>query len=616
MSWLVSILIAVVAGGLSAVAAGFVANLYTDWYHVSTREGGAGYFVIFIALAGLIAGFVLGLIVARVVAGGAHPGALKTLVVLTLSITVIAATTASTFRLLADIPPTLRGETLILLAEVRWPLTQDASPALDPVGRALVLAALSGRTERARKAGPFWTEDAQRVDGRWVVPGAVEVFTSRGTRVLSIDPTLPGAMGLRIPLGARPTDRDHVWTEWMPHAREGMPSLPDGFSYRYRVVRRSEPSHIEQVGPFEVRTVADGFWVGAYENGKAVFASRGNFSVWHRGTPVSVAGTEVMTSVATLPGTPNALLVAVAPNNRPESCHLITFDGDVVRTTEIGRCQPSLTADLITDNQEWRDDAKMAKQVSGRIDRTGFMRAASYLLDDALFDVTTRTSRPMPRMQYPQGFHAGVPPLGVSPDLRSIVRLGFSETERGEPALLVFTNDSAGTAGTYLVPFGRAAVRYPGDDGITLEWFGHYFSWTRDASGLARLTLRDGVKPLPYRGTVVVSDDLASYQVYPSGEAMVAAMTELLAKEFHPKRSAEDIARGGFHATIDDVPVSVFYNENGHYASVYSERGQSPKLIHRIAARFNTILADGTYDHLFVYAPHDSSAIPKVDGVE
>ncbi len=92
-------------------------------------------------------------------------------------------------------------------------------------------------------------------------------------------------------------------------------------------------------------------WVGAYENGKAVFASRGNFSVWHRGTPVLIAGTEVMTSVATLPGPPNALLVGVAPSDRPVSCHLISLDGEVVRTTEIGRCQLSLTADLITDNQ-------------------------------------------------------------------------------------------------------------------------------------------------------------------------------------------------------------------------------------------------------------------------
>ena len=417
MSWLASILVAVFAAVLSAIASGVVASLYTEWYHVSTREGGASYLALFIALLGFAAGAVFGLIVARWVASGVNPGMLKAFGIVTSSIVVLAAATGATYRLLADVPPTIRGETLMLLAEVRWPLSQRESPALDTVGHTLVLAALSGRTQRASKDGAFWVDDAHKVDGRWVVPGAVEVFTSRGTRVLRVDPTLPGAMGVQIPLGARPTDRDSVWSEWMPRARAGAPdgstSRPDGFSYRYKVVRRSEPSHSEQVGAFEVRTTAEGYWVGAYENGKAVMASMGTFSVWHLGVRVAVAGSDVMASVATLPGTPDALLVSVAPADQASSCHMITLDGDVVRTTAIGRCQSTLAADLITDRQDWRDERKAEKQVSGRIDRAGFMRAATYLFDDALFDVSTRTARSMPPMQYAQGFHAGVPPLGV-----------------------------------------------------------------------------------------------------------------------------------------------------------------------------------------------------------
>ena len=109
-----------------------------------------------------------------------------------------------------------------------------------------------------------------------------------------------------------------------------------GFSYRYKVVRRSAPSHIEQVGAFDVRTTA------------------------------------------------------------------------------IGRCPSTLAADMITDRQDWRDERNAAKQVSGRIDRAGFMRAATFLFDHALFDVSTRTAQSMPLTQYAQGFHAGVPPLGVS----------------------------------------------------------------------------------------------------------------------------------------------------------------------------------------------------------
>ena len=112
MSWKASILVAVVAAVPSAIASGVVASLYIEWYHVSTREGGAGYLVIFIALLAFAAGAVFGLIIARVVLG---------------------REAASTFRLLTDIPPTIRGEPLMLRAEVRWPLSQRESPAPDTV---------------------------------------------------------------------------------------------------------------------------------------------------------------------------------------------------------------------------------------------------------------------------------------------------------------------------------------------------------------------------------------------------------------------------------------------------------------------------------------------------
>lgn len=42
--------------------AGTVAGLAVDWYNVSSFEGGAGFFVVGMALVGLIAGFLIGLV--------------------------------------------------------------------------------------------------------------------------------------------------------------------------------------------------------------------------------------------------------------------------------------------------------------------------------------------------------------------------------------------------------------------------------------------------------------------------------------------------------------------------------------------------------------------------
>src|SRR5689334_1487927 len=79
MSWLASFGIAILTAILGLFGAGTVSALLVDWYHISSFEGGSGYFVIGNSLLGGIAGFVVGLIVARVVAGWPQGGVLKAL---------------------------------------------------------------------------------------------------------------------------------------------------------------------------------------------------------------------------------------------------------------------------------------------------------------------------------------------------------------------------------------------------------------------------------------------------------------------------------------------------------------------------------------------------------
>lgn len=101
---------------------------------------------------------------------------------------------------------------------------------------------------------------------------------------------------------------------------------------------------------------------------------------------------------------------------------------------------------------------------------------------------------------------------------------------------------------------------------------------------------------------MVLSDDLAAYQAYASGEPMVAAIAAFLTKAFHATGSTEELARGSFDARIAGVPVTVFCTDHGHYATVYRERGKSTAVINRIAEQFNALLESGTYAHRFDYA--------------
>ena len=99
--------------------------------------------------------------------------------------------------------------------------------------------------------------------------------------------------GFMIPLSGSPSRKDFEWTEWYPHARPGAPPLADGFHYRYRVQKRSEPVRTETIGSFEVRTIACYFYNESMDSGKTVLATMGRFWSQHRGKPVSVDAKKV-----------------------------------------------------------------------------------------------------------------------------------------------------------------------------------------------------------------------------------------------------------------------------------------------------------------------------------
>lgn len=109
MNWLNTLITAIATAAIGTVVSGYLANRSVRWYRISSFEGGSGYYVVGLALGGLVAGFIIGLVISRLVAGSAHPSTYTALLYSVTTMLCVAGVTGGIARLLADIPRRLRA---------------------------------------------------------------------------------------------------------------------------------------------------------------------------------------------------------------------------------------------------------------------------------------------------------------------------------------------------------------------------------------------------------------------------------------------------------------------------------------------------------------------------
>jgi hypothetical protein len=241
MSWLSSIFISVLTGALGLFVAGFIGAGCVSWYRISGFEGKSGYFMAAIALLGGFLGSIIGIVTSRLLAGAAT-GFLKGLGLSWGIVLLMGGVAALISWILADIPPKLNGQALDLEVEIRLPAGETNSPASVPGESALTLGSVINHVQRKSEQGELRAKEARLEDGRWIIPGSVQLFTMRGLR--SIDAQLGGKSvgGFIVPLPARPGKRYEQWSEWEPRPRRGNPPWPaSNPSYRFRVQRIVPP---------------------------------------------------------------------------------------------------------------------------------------------------------------------------------------------------------------------------------------------------------------------------------------------------------------------------------------------------------------------------------------
>jgi len=241
MSWLSSFLVAVLTSVVAAVAGGLVAAECMTWFQVPSREGESAYYVAGIVLLSGFVAFLGGLILSRFVGGPGSAGFFKGLGICSGVMVALAAVAAAVAWSLADIPPTIGGQQLDLIVEFRLP-KGATQPVVSSDGNQCVFFGSMGgpgQPDRAHETGVLDVAKARQENGRWIVPGSVFIFTSRGKRDVTIQLGDGLATGFQVPFPGHPGREYEQWSDWQPPlSGPGTPWPDTEMSYRFRVQRR------------------------------------------------------------------------------------------------------------------------------------------------------------------------------------------------------------------------------------------------------------------------------------------------------------------------------------------------------------------------------------------
>jgi hypothetical protein len=587
MIWLLSILVGFLTAAPAAFVAGFIAAKCVAWYHLSRREGADGYFVIAIGLLGLIAGFVIGVTCGFSLGADLAGGFFKSIALAIGIVVALGAIALAICHALADIPPTIGGRQLFLIVEARLPADRTTAPAVDPFEAYLRFGSLSGHTLRKSERGQLWNERATLVDGRWIVPGAVQIFTSRGKRVLEIHAGSDASSSFLVPLPAHPRKAQLVWSDWLPR-RFPLGVAPEAqMTYRFRVERDSEPMFTEAHGCFQITSYVRRFQEG-WDRGRSYVTRDDAFTIGYRGAPVSFEGSMgpcPVRTLITLPGNPAALLANVLRDDGSCNLHLVQETGTEISTQIIVPDAASVLLEELSATEE-KTTLFCPSENHWLLARNGLYRIGL----NTIFDTRTLATHSISKIANLElgDLHS----LGLSPDERSFVRFTF-EANTQAPMLTVtdFVADRS-----YSLPINRTRMRYVKIQQITPAWAAHHFKWDRDAAGIDQLVARTDFQLLPFRGELHrESDTRSAWYLYGATEGIADVLESVLIDKFAAQLQPPAQNEVDHTFLVGTAKVKLFASSD-----IVSVTTDDHKLAEQIAAALNAELATYKHDALFV----------------
>jgi hypothetical protein len=580
--------VATLTGIVGLFASGFAASLAVNWYDVNAFEGAPQFFVACIALAGSLAGAVVGLAASLLVARRSSSDTSKALAVGPATILVLVGSLTGIARILADIPPKIDGEQLFLSVELRTPAGHASPTAMPGVGY-LKLGATGLTGLRKQETGLLFPEDARYVSGRWVIPGVVHIFTSRGGRRIDAGIGTSSLAGFVIPLPGHPGTESREWSEWLPRSDVGEQRL-DQFSYRYKVVRQSEPLRVESLGRFTVETVVSSFYRPRWTNRVAALS---HFRVRYNGQPVP--GIEILDSIAVVNGPRTVLLVEAEQPSDTAACHLLVDDNSQVDVRPFGKCEFPVVGRPLTSDPHRFAAARDRGTVAGWVDRETFETPGLYLIDGNVLDTRNLTFRSfeLPPAFTPRGLP---PPLMLAPDERSFAWFAHGPSQDTAPMLGV-TEWKANRS--YTVRVDRDRMRFIGFETLDPAWVDHHFEWRKGPDDVEVLVERSNFVPLPYRGQLTLRKpgEAQGYVLLPAGEPLRNEVVRMLVEELHGKRLSDD-RDGRQRIRLDGKVVNVSLGST--LVAVTMDFGEAdPEVMRKVAAHLDAAFTTGRYDSLF-----------------
>jgi hypothetical protein len=267
-------------GGLTAFGLSFFFIWLLD---ITSFEGGAGFFAVFVTLGGATAGFIVGLITALVMRSGFGEMQLRAAeVALALALAVVVIVVLN--KVFEDKGPKLDGDSIVLEVELKCPRDWKPDNALKAGhgGCWLQKYAENGPTEtNPIVSGSLTWKNTPAPGEPWAISCAVSLEKTASPRYVlfygsnSIDVTL------QVPLPRHPGPQFLQWSAWSVEGfvpQKERPVQPPGLAFRYRIFkettyRAANPSKEEAFKQAREKalaamppapTVAD--WLPFYEN--------------------------------------------------------------------------------------------------------------------------------------------------------------------------------------------------------------------------------------------------------------------------------------------------------------------------------------------------------------
>lgn len=237
MKWLASIFVGICAAPLAAIIVGTAADSWAGWLRISSREGAAGYWVVLMGLLAAVVALIVGTCIARgwLLTTPHFWSALGATLGLTAAITLVMT---ALVWLAADLPPKIDGRRLQLMAELRLP----AGTTVDLLkAETSYVSIMRADTRDSRGSGSFDLKAAREVDGHFIVPITIDLYTSAKRKLLHLGFMDGRNVFFPLAFGSKPEQKDLEWTDWIPATGEPQ-SGTDRYAIRYKIIVEPPPA--------------------------------------------------------------------------------------------------------------------------------------------------------------------------------------------------------------------------------------------------------------------------------------------------------------------------------------------------------------------------------------